>query len=136
MHPQQSSSSSMAETGGILPDLSLFGNDGLLNELEKSSTCSDSDFVLPASPFLENGWQDQEVGDACSIYHVVLLCLQRGTAKFRYGVLNFVLRGWALSRERIHKVTHNYPHNGIQFLPGMLGHLIWAVSMHAKLAYT
>ncbi|XP_011663921.2 Krueppel-like factor 3 [Strongylocentrotus purpuratus] len=60
MHPQQSSSSSMAETGGILPDLSLFGNDGLLNELEKSSTCSDSDFVLPASPFLENGWQDQE----------------------------------------------------------------------------
>ena len=63
MYPQQqNSSSSMAETtGGMLPDLSLFGNEGLLNELEKSSTCSDSDFVLPASPFLENGWQDQEV---------------------------------------------------------------------------
>ncbi|XP_054755430.1 uncharacterized protein LOC129261391 [Lytechinus pictus] len=63
MYPQQSSGDSMAETGGILPDLSLFGNDGLLNELEKSSTCSDSDFVLPASPFMENGWQENEDGN-------------------------------------------------------------------------
>ena len=59
MHPQQNPS--MADTVGILPDLALFGSDGLLNELEKSSTCSDSDFVLPASPFIDNNWQDQEV---------------------------------------------------------------------------
>ncbi|XP_071511621.1 uncharacterized protein [Diadema antillarum] len=61
MHPHQNVN--MTETVGILPDLSLFGNEGLLNELEKSPAASDGDFVLPASPFMESGWQEQQEGE-------------------------------------------------------------------------